>query len=34
MFISLATADKETIVEEETIETSVIVCPYELFNEY
>ena len=37
MFISLATADKETIVEEETaeeIETQVIVCPDILFNEY
>jgi hypothetical protein len=37
MFISLATADKETIVEEETaeeIETPVIVCPDILFNEY
>jgi hypothetical protein len=36
MFISLATADKETIVEEiaEEIETPVIVCPDILFNEY
>ena len=34
MFISLATADKETIVEEETTETPVIVCPDILFNEY
>lgn len=36
MFISLATADKETIVEEiaEETETSVIVCPDILFNEY
>jgi len=37
MFISLATAEKENIVEEETteeIETPVIVCPDILFNEY
>lgn len=34
MFISLATADKEEIIEEEIIETPVIVCPDELFNEY
>jgi hypothetical protein len=36
MFISLATADKETIVEETTeeTETPVIVCPDILFNEY
>jgi hypothetical protein len=36
MFISLATADKETIVEEtaEETETPVIVCPDILFNEY
>lgn len=30
MFISLATADKETIVEEQ----GIVVCPDELFNEY
>jgi hypothetical protein len=36
MFISLATADKETIVEETAEETEipVIVCPDILFNEY
>ena len=34
MFISLATADKEEVIEEEIIETPVIVCPDELFNEY
>ena len=37
MFISLATADKEEIIEEEIaeeIETPVIVCPDVLFNEY
>ena len=26
--------EKEEIIEEETIETQIIVCPDELFNEY